>query len=114
MAPKKEPKKPSEEHDEALKALRKEHGDIVYFTKGALLFAFRAPTQDEYENTHERIRKGDPLGVVNRELCQLTQVSGTLEQLTQVFEKAPRIPMVVGDELAELAEGGIEVSVKKD
>lgn len=61
-----------------------------------------------------RIRKGE-VGPAQRELCNMTLVhGGTPESLAAIFEKAPRVPTMVADELGELAEDGIEVVVKKD
>ena len=105
----------SPEHKAVLDRMFSEHGPVVHFVDKSTgtLYVLRGPTQDEYESGGDRVRKGDPVGVMQRELCAQTLVHGDPEKLAALFEKAPRVPQALADELAELAMGGIEITVKK-
>jgi hypothetical protein len=107
-------------HAEILSSLRSKYGTIAHFTdsKTAQLFAFRTPSLDEWESFEERMKKGERIGPAKRELCQLTLVhpdsDDGVARLKKVFERAPRVATLIGDELMLMAEGDVEVTIKKD
>lgn len=105
-------------HADQIAVLQTKHGAIASFEAKGQLFAFRTPTLDEWESFEERMKKGERIGPAKRELCQLTLVhpegDDGLAKLKGVFERAPRVATLIGDELMAMAEGDVEVTVKKD
>lgn len=77
------------------------------------LIAFRAPSLEEWEDFQEAL-KDKRRGVAFRELAQRTRLlPSSDEELQVIFDRAPAIAACISDALGELAESGIEFTVKK-
>lgn len=92
--------------------LEKQYGSIVVVSCGGQTHAFRCPTLDEFEDHQTKLRKADRHGVCYRELAQITCVT-SVDDLKAAFARAPLLATRVHDAILELAEGDIEVTVKK-
>jgi len=110
-------------HEAVLEQLRQKHGYIAYCVTPAdpskpaevqnKLLAFRTPSQEEYEDWQEGMKKGR-MGPVFRTLCLRTRVLPEQEeQLVKVFEAWPGLPARLADEITDLGGADIEVNVKK-
>jgi hypothetical protein len=75
-------------------------------------FAFRAPTLDEWEDCQEAMRALQ-VGAAHRALCESTLEEGGLEELRQAIAAYPRASSRIGDYVADLADGDLEITVKK-
>lgn len=105
---------------ETIDQLRAKHGPLAHFVEPRTkqLFVFRTPSIDEWEDFEESQKKGTRIGPPKRQLCMQTLVHPTgddgTKMLVAAFERAPRLPTLIGDQLVDLAEGEIEVTIKKD
>lgn len=113
------PKRGTEElnaHAIRIDALEKEHGDCAWIvTDDGRLLVFRRPDQDEWEDATERLRSGERLGVVNRELAMKTVVEpAQAADLVPVFKRWPGLHARIGDAMLVLVGAAEALTVKKD
>lgn len=106
-------------HADLIATLKNKHGAIAVLVASAQLFAFRTPTLDEWEDFEHSIRPKDArVGPARRQLCLETLVypegDDGVARLRELFQRSPRAATMIGEELADLADAGIEVVVKKD
>jgi hypothetical protein len=104
----------NEKNKAKLAELRKAHGDIASVEVQGELYAFRTPSQDEFEAYQSRRQKGvDDPGVCYRDLAQKCCVTdqGALQEL---FKRKPAINVNFANRLAEMAGADIELTVGND
>lgn len=99
-------------NQQKLEELQAKHGRIAHVEVDGKLFAFRAPSLDEWEDYLESLTK-KRRGVCHRELAQVVLAHPALEDLQALFQSQPGITARIGDAVAELAGNDIEVTVKK-
>jgi hypothetical protein len=103
--------------------LRHKHGDIAIAKVAGKEFAFRTPTDTDYEEFQQGLIKvGNDkakAGPTFREFCLkclvYPEVSGKpdLDSLEASFRAQPATPLKIGDKLSELAGADVEITVKK-
>lgn len=97
--------------------LREEHGDLVIAKIAGKEFAFKTPTQTDFETLVNAISQGKAkLGPLMREFCLKSVVHpepGGIEALEAAFAAQPASALTVGNALQELAGADSEVVVKK-
>jgi hypothetical protein len=98
---------------EELEAAQKEPVAWIV-TSDSRLLVFRRPDQDEWEEAGERIRKGERLAVVNRQLGLATVLEPKQDELPAVFQRWPGIHARIGDALTRLVGAEEELVVKKE
>lgn len=96
--------------------LEKEHGDCAWIiTDDGRLLVFRRPELEEWEDTTERIRGGERVGVAYRELAMTTVVEPAQgADLVAVFKRWPGLPARIGDAMLVLVGAAEALTVKKD
>lgn len=106
-------------NDEILEALFEQHdGHLASFEVAGQLYAFRAPTQAEYDAAHARITKagvGDVLGPIHRETAQKTLVhpagDAGLEKLRALFSRQPLAATKMWKALEQLCGSDVECTM---
>jgi len=102
------------EHKKALDALWEAHGKVAHAVIENTLYAFKAPSQDEWEEHQSRLEKEKLRGPVWRSLALLCCVTHTTEEIAELFEKYPGLPVRIADAISDLVGADIEFTVKKD
>jgi len=103
------------ENDKVFAELEAKHGECARLDFEGKLYAWRALTQDEFEEYRRRASKeGADIPVLNRELAQTSLVHPSLEEAQKFFQRKPIIPAKVSDKLAQMAGAEIEFTTKKD
>jgi hypothetical protein len=97
--------------------LRKEHGDLVVATIVGKKFAFKTPTDTDYEDFQQSVIKlGNDkakAGPVFREFCLKALVFPSADELEAAFRAKPASAPKICDSLADLAGASVEITVKK-
>lgn len=99
-------------NDIKLEEIEREHGRVASAVIQGQLYAFRAPTLEEWEEYQDGLGKR-PRGACFRELSQITCVHPSLDELQQLFDRLPGIGARIADAVADLAGADIELTVKK-
>jgi hypothetical protein len=90
--------------NQAKAALRAQHGALAEFTVGGVFLAFKAPTQEQWDEHKKKLRSpkhGKSPAI--REICQQCLVHPDLDGFAAVIAKKPAAPAVFADKLGELA-----------
>lgn len=97
--------------------LRQEHGELVVAKIAGVEFAFKTPTDTDYEEMQEGILKAGNdkkrIGPVFRQYCMSALVHPTTDELETALRKQPAAAARIADALSDLAGAEIEISVKK-
>jgi hypothetical protein len=99
-----------------LTALRKQHGEVLSREIDGVLYAFRSPTLEEYEDYQTRRmdeKPGDTAGVCYRHLAQQCCITD-LGNLQALFKRKPGVPQRIANGLCEMAGATLEFTVGKD
>jgi|SRR5690606_30980867 len=101
-------------HDSKIEELESAHGDVIAFVDNGELFAFKAPSQDVFEEYQIQIADNDARKkpAAFRVLCRKSCVHGK-DQLEDLFKRRPAYPVRIADQLSKLAGSELEFISKK-
>jgi hypothetical protein len=104
--------------DQATKEkLTKEHGELAFAVVAGVEFAFKCPTDTDYEEYQQAILNAGndrkKIGPAFRQYCLSCVVAPSPDELAAAFRKQPAAPSRIADKLSELAGADVEVTVKK-
>lgn len=83
-------------------------------TKNGQLLVFRRPDQDEWEDAGDRLRRGERVAVVHRELAMQCVLEPKADDMPAVFKRWPGLHSRIGDAFNMLTGASEELVAKKD
>lgn len=92
--------------DSVVEALRSKHSEVWTLSVGGYDFAFKMPSEDEYERFTGKVADSPKeMPSAARRLARDCIVHPSQDRLTEIFAKRPGLPLAIVEEILPIAGG---------